>query len=246
MRRSFLNRPVAVLGQVLPMAALLLIGIVVLGSAALALVSRLGVPALSLSALSPFLVVRGQLWRAATWAFFDPDGQNLIFGSLMLGIFGRDLAALWGGARYLLICVGVATVAGLLTTLTGLVWDDVYQNQYLSIWPLADALIVAWAMLFPNRTILFMLMLPASGRNLLYLTAGMTVLFAVMYGFSNFVPHFLAMAAMYVYLRGGAALAAQLRLNRLLAPKRNSRFKVVDGGWNKDGGRGPNGSGWVH
>jgi len=246
MRRSFLNRPVAILGQSMPMASLVLIAFVVLGSASLALISRLGLPALSLSTLSPFLIVRGQIWRLATWAFFDTNGQNLVFGALMLGIFGRDLASLWGGVRYLIICFGVALGAGFLTTLVGGVWDDVYRAQYLSIWPLADALIVAWAILFPSRTILFMLMLPASGRNLLYLTVGMTLLFAIMYGFSNFVPHFLAMAVMYTYIRGGTLVSAQLRINRLLNPKRSTRFKVVDGGWNKDGQRGPNGSGWVH
>ena len=246
MRRSFLNRPVTVLGQAMPMASLGLIVFIVGGSALLALISRLGVPGLSLATLAPFLVLRGEVWRALTWAFFEADGQNLVFGSLMLGIFGRDLAGLWGGGRYLLVCTLVSLSAGLLTTAVGLVWADVYQRPYLSIWPLADALIVAWALLFPNRTILFMFMLPAAGRNLLYLTAGMTGLFAIMYGVANFVPHFIAMGAMYAYVRGGTLLAAQLRLNTLLTPKRDTRgLKVMDGGWNKDR-KDSNGSGWVH
>ena len=231
----------------MPAAALVLIAFVVLGSALLAFASRLGVPSLSLAALSPLLVLQGQVWRMATWTFFEPDGQNLVFGALMLGVFGRDLAPLWGGGRFLLVCVGVAVAAGVLTTLVGLLWTDVYRTQYLSIWPLADALIVAWSLLFPGRTILFMFMLPAAGKNLLYLTVGMTGLFAVMYGFSNFIPHFLAMAVMYAYIRGGTALAAQLKLNRLLAPKRtNPGLKVVEGGWKKDEGKDPKDSGWVH
>jgi hypothetical protein len=81
----------------------------------------------------------------------------------------------------------------------------------------------------------------------MYLTLGMTGLFAIMYGFSNFTPHFLAMALVYAYVRGGALLVAQIRINRLLGSKRNkSRLKVVEGGWNKDGRKGPNDSGWVH
>ncbi|MEO8501933.1 MAG: hypothetical protein ABI565_13525 [Vicinamibacteria bacterium] len=237
----------SLLGQSLPMASLALIVFVVLGSASLAFAARAGLPLFALTPLSPSLVLQGQVWRLLTWAFFDADGQNLVFGSLMLGIFGRDLAAFWGGPRYLLVCFGVALGAGLLTTLVGLLWADVQASQYLSIWPLADALIVAWALLFPNRTILFMLMLPAAGKNLLYLTLGMTGLFAVMYGVSNFVPHFLAMSVMYLYVRGGAIVEAQFRLNRLLAPKRTNRgLKVMDGGWNKEGRKGPNDSGWVH
>jgi membrane associated rhomboid family serine protease len=247
MRRSFLNRPVALLGQSLPMASLVLIVLVVLGSASLAFTARTGLPFLRLALLSPALVMRGEVWRLLTWAFFEADGQNLVFGSLMLAIFGRDLAALWGGARYLLVCAGVSIGAGLLTTLVGLAWADVQGSQYLSIWALADALIVAWALLFPNRTILFMFMLPAAGRNLLYLTLGMTGLFAIMYGVSNFVPHFLAMGVMYAYVRGGAMVEAQFRLNRLLSPRRsNPGLKVVNGGWNKEGRKGPNDSGWVH
>ena len=247
MRRPFLDRPVALLGQYLPMASLALIVFAVIGSAFLSLTTRLGVPSISLALLSPSMVLTGQVWRLVTWAFFELDGQNLVFGALMLGFFGRDLAGVWGGARYLVVCVGVALLSGGLTTLLGLAWGDVSRSQYLSIWPLADALAVGWAVLFPNRTILFMFVLPAAGRNLLYATVGITALFAVMYGFSNFVPHFLAMGVMYAYIRGGTVLAAQLKLNRLLAPKRgNPGLKVVDGGWNKDGGKGPNGSRWVH
>ena len=229
------------------MASLVLIVFVILGSAFLAFAARAGLPFFGLTPLSPALVLQGQAWRLLTWAFFEADGQNLVFGSLMLAIFGRDLAAFWGGVRYLLVCAGVAVGAGILTTLIGLIWADVHNSQYLSIWALADALIVAWALLFPNRTILFMFMLPAAGKNLLYLTLGMTGLFAIMYGVSNFVPHFLAMGVMYAYVRGGAIVAAQFRLNRLLAPKRtNPGLKVVDGGWNKEGRKGPNDSGWVH
>ncbi|MBX7184349.1 MAG: hypothetical protein K1Y01_04305 [Vicinamibacteria bacterium] len=247
MRRPFLDRPVALLGQYLPMASLALIVFTVVGSALLSLTTRLGVSSISAALLSPSLVLGGQLWRLLSWGFFELDGQNLVFGALMLGFFGRDLAASWGGMRYLLVCAGVVFFAGSLTALLGLVWGDVARSRYLSVWPLADALTVAWSLLFPNRTILFMFVLPAAGRNLLYATLGITGLFAVMYGFSNFAPHFLAMGVMYAYVRGGAALAAQMKLNRLLSPKRgNPGLKVVEGGWNKGAGKGPNDSRWVH
>jgi len=247
MRRSFLNRPVSLLGQSLPMAALLLASLAVVGSAMLALLHRSGIPSLTLLALSPDLVPHGQIWRMATWGFFEVNGLNLVFGALLLVLIGRDLAAYWGGLRYLAVSLAVVLIAGGLTTAIGLVWSDVGRTRYLSVWPLVDALIIAWSLLFPSRTILVMFVLPAAGRNLLYLTVGMATLFAVMDGFNYFVPHFLAMGAMYAYIRGGAIVAAQFRLNRLLTPKRaNPGLKVVDGGLNKDDGKGPRDSGWVH
>lgn len=241
MLQRTLNRPVNLLGQSMPMAALVLIVFVVGGSALLALFSRTGVPGLQAAALFPGLVLRGQVWRLVTWAFFETDGQNLVFGALMLGVFGRDLAARWGGVTYLGICVGVGLAAGIATTLVAFVWTDVAARAYLSVWPLVDALIVAWALLFPNRAILFMFVMPTAGRNLMYLTFGMTALFAIMSGVSHFVPHFAAMGAMYAYVRGGPLLAAQARVNELLRPRRDRR-----GLRGVDGGRGPNGSGWVH
>jgi hypothetical protein len=247
MRRPWLDRSVPFLGQYLPMATLLLLGFVVLGSALMAFSQRLGVPVVDLTFLSPARVLAGQVWRLVTWAFFDMDGQSLVFGGLMLGFFGRDLASFWGGRRYLLHCLGVAFFAGSLTALLGLVWADVGRGAYMTIWPLADSLAVAWSLLFPTRTILFMFVLPAAGRNLLYLTVGVTGIFAIMYGFSNFVPHFLAMGVTYAYIRGGALFRAQLKLNKLLSPKRpNPGFKVVDGGWNREGPKGSNDSRWVH
>lgn len=247
LRRSILDRPVAVLGQSLPVAALGLIVVVVLGSAFFMLGERSGVPLLSASQLSPALVMRGQVWRLMPWTFLETNGQSLVFASLMFGLFGRDLAGYWGGARYLLTCLGLALGAGLLTTVVGLLWSEVYRSQYLSVWPLVDALTVAWSLLFPNRTILFMFVLPAAGRNLMYITLGITVVFSIMYGFHNFVPHFLAMGLVYLHIRGSAAIAAQLRLRSLLSPKRTkSNLKVVQGEWNRDNRKDPNGSGWVH
>ena len=226
-KRSFLDRPVPVLGQSLPVAAVLLIALVVFGSALLAFGARMGLPVLGLAPLTPMAVGGGHVWRLLTWAFFDVNGQNLVFGGLMLALFGRDLVSLWGGARYLAVCLGVAGVTGIATFLVGLLWRDVWVTQYLTIWPLTDALIIAWATLYPSRQILVMFVIPASGRNLTHLTVGIAAIFALMYGFSYFVPHFLAMGLMYAYLRGGA-LFRGLVPGQSSRQRKHSNLKLVD------------------
>jgi membrane associated rhomboid family serine protease len=246
MKRSFLDRPVSILGQSMPLAVIGLIAFAVVGSALLMFGARTGIPLLGLMPLSPLAVFTGQVWRLLTWAFFDIDGLNLVFGALLMSVCGRDLAAVWGGLRYLLVCAGIALTTGIITTLLGFAWRDVYASAYLSIWPLADALMIAWALMFPTRGILFMFVLPAAGRNLLYLTVGITVVFALMYGFANFVPHFLAMGLMYAYIRGGVIWRTQSRLSQVFSKRKDTRgLKVVGSGWNRNEKR-PNGSGWVH
>ena len=70
-----------------------------------------------------------------------------------------------GGFLTLIFAFLAHGVPHLLGALLGLAWGDVSRAQYLSIWPLADALTVAWSLLFPNRTILFMFVLPAASAS---------------------------------------------------------------------------------
>ena len=246
MRRPFLDRQVSVLGQPLPMAVIGLIVFSIVGSTLLAFGQRMGIGLAGLTPLLPSAVMHGQVWRLLTWGFFEGDGQSLVFASLLIGFSGRDLTAAWGGRRFIALCAGIVFGTGIAATIVGIAWRDVYLFGYLTLWPLADALVIAWSVLFPNRTILFMFVLPAAGRNLLYATVGITVIFSLMHGFSYFVPHFLAMGLMYAYIRGGAIWRTRARLGQLLTPKRDTRgLKVVEGGRNRDP-KGPNGSGWVH
>ena len=56
------------------------------------------------------------------------------------------------------------------------------------MWPLADALIIAWATLFPTRQMLVYFVIPLGGRNLIYATLGGTLIFALLAGFVGSCP----------------------------------------------------------
>jgi hypothetical protein len=85
----------------------------------------------------------------------------------------------------------------------GFIWRDVRTAEYLTVWPLNEALIIAWASLFPSRQMLFQFVLPLGGRNLIVATLGMTMVFAMLTpnGFSVFLPHFIAEGLMLAYMR---------------------------------------------
>jgi membrane associated rhomboid family serine protease len=183
------------------------------------------------AALVPALVWQGQVWRLVTWVFFEGDPLSLLFGGLTLFWFGRDLCFAWGARRFLVTFFAIAVAAALATTLLGLAWPPLLRGYWTGSWPVISALIVAWAMIFPERQILFMLALPVSGRALLWLTLGGTLLYAVFSRLELYVPHLAAQLLMMAYARGfslrGLWQSWRIRGYERRARRRASHLKVV-------------------
>ena len=196
---------------------------------------RNGLPLLAYVSLAPAAIWHGQVWRLVTWFFFDPgiNPLSLIFWTMMLLLFGRDLCDAWGWRRFLRVYVGIGVAAAVVTCLIALVWRGLLDAEYLDSWPVVNALIIAWALLFPTRQILYSLVIPVSGKALVWITVGGTVFFALLYGIGRFVPHLAALGAMFAYMRGAGVLRRrwlELRLRGLArSPRRRSpHIRPVD------------------
>jgi len=200
-----------VLGVWIPRPIAWLIAAVIFMSAFGSLIERVRFPLVSLSFLDVYAVWSGQVWRLVTWALLQLDALSLIFGCLALYFFGPDLLRQWGTRRFFLNFFGGAAVVGAVTCLIGrYVWPPVAAIPHLGLWPMNEAMIIAWAALFRDRQILLYFALPVSGRNLIALTVAITVVMAALYGFPLFVPHFVAELAALLYMGvipGRSALA---------------------------------------
>jgi membrane associated rhomboid family serine protease len=226
------RRPIWILGAPFPAAIVWLCGFIVTASVVLAVAGRgASLPLLGQVALVPALLLRGEVWRALSWCFFELDPLGLIFSIMVLAFLGRDLVSAWGPRRFLAFYAGLGVVAAAATLLVSLVWRDLGAMRYLSTWPVVEGLIVAWATLFPTRQLLLYFVLPVQGRTLVILTLGGTVLFALL----------AAIAAALVYVRSFNNLLVRWKMSRLVrTARRPSHLKVVEK--KKDNG----GSGWVH
>jgi membrane associated rhomboid family serine protease len=178
-----------------------LIAIVIFMSAFGSLLERMGIPLLRYSVLMVGEVWRGEVWRLVTWAPMELSPLGLIFGCLLLYFIGPDLLRRWGTRRFFLNFFGGAALVGALTCVIGrFLWTDVALVPHLGLWPMQEAMIIAWAALFRDRQILLFFALPVAGRNLITLTVAITVVMAALGGFHVFVPHFVAELAALVYM----------------------------------------------
>ena len=185
----------------------------------------------SAAALVPGEVWSGQVWRLVTWVFFEGDPLSLLFGGLTLYWFGRDLCFAWGARRFLVTFFGIAIASAVVTCVLGRFWPVLLGTVWTGSWAVISALIVAWAMIFPERQILFMMALPISGRALLWLTLGGTLLYAVFGSLHYYVPHLAAQGLMIAYARGwslrGLWQSMRIKSYERRARRRASHLKVV-------------------
>lgn len=94
-------------------------------------------------------------WQVLTYAFVHGGLQHLLFNMFGVYMFGRDLERVWGPRRYLtyyLACALSAAVAQLgVTSLSGAYYPTVGASGAIF------GLLVAYAMVFPYRTIVLLI-----------------------------------------------------------------------------------------
>ncbi len=171
--------------------------------AALVLVSIAGAIAPGVragAALVPRAVGAGEVWRLLTWSLLETSPVSLLFEVLTLYWFGRDLCWAWGPRRFLAMWAGFAAASGAIATFFALALA--LPAGWAGPWPVLLAFVVAWGLLYPERQILLMLALPVTGRSLVWLTVLGTLLFAVFYGFADFLPEFAAEGLVLLWFRG--------------------------------------------
>jgi len=236
MRSLTLHRgSVYLFGKRFPVAVVAILAVTLLATLVGAVGLRSDFPLLAYVGLVPAAVWEGQLWRLFTWVFFVQGLTpiSLLFLAIMLLVFGRDLCDAWGSRRFVLVYLGLAGAAGVLTCLIARAVGGLMMANYLDCSPVIDGLVIAWALMFPTRQILFNFVIPVSGKSLIWITVGVTVFFALLSGIGGYVPHLCALAAAYAYMRGTPFLrrqwvGARLRGREATTRRRPGHIRPVD------------------
>lgn len=201
------------------------------------------------AALAPVLVQRGEVWRLVTWPFLQDSPFTLLFGGFMLWSFGQQLSYVWSERRLVTRFFGYTVGAGVLTTLLALVWEPA-STPHVGIWPVVNALLFAWAMLYPDRQVNIWGVLPLTGKTLGLLVLVGTVLYGIaaggVAGIGGFAPHLFAIGIAWVQgrPRGAGRPAVSQQARRWWADReakrRSKHLKVV-----RKNGSGDH-SGWMN
>ncbi len=158
-----------------------------------------------LAALAPVAILRGEVWRILTWPFVQTDVLGLLFGGYMLWSLGQQLSYAWSERRFVTRFVGYTVGASIGTTLLAFVWAEA-SLPHAGIWPIVLALLVAWAMMSPDRQVNFWGVLPMTGKTLALIAVGATILSGLFSGgipgIGRVAPHLIAIAIAFFQARG--------------------------------------------
>jgi rhomboid family protein len=192
--------------------------------------------------LVPALVVRNLwVWQLATYMFLHAGLLHILFNMLALWMFGTELERMWG-TRYFLKYYFVSGIgAGVLTVLFSLLPYGFAQQLHQSIVIGASgavyALLLAYALYFPDRPIYMYFVFPIPAR-VFVLIIGAIAFYSSMSetggGIAN-ATHLGGLLVGYIYLKGrggGANPLAELKyrywkwkINRV-----RKKFDVYSGG----------------
>jgi membrane associated rhomboid family serine protease len=144
-------------------------------------------------ALWPLLSGNFMPWQVLSYAFLHGDTLHLFFNMLGLWMVGSELEQMWGSRRYwqfLLAAVLVAALTQLLITfVAGSPVPTVGASGALF------GLLLAFGMLFPNRTIMPLFPpIPMKARNFVILFGGIELLMGVWGG--SGIAHFAHLGGM--------------------------------------------------
>lgn len=154
---------------------------------------NLFLPLTAFFALWPLAGGQFMPWQVVSYAFLHGDTLHLFFNMLGLWMFGSELEHLWGQRRYaqfLLASVLVAAATQLVVTgLSGSPVPTVGASGALF------GLLLAFGMLFPNRTIMPLFPpIPMKARTFVFVFGGLELLFGFMGG--SGIAHFAHLGGM--------------------------------------------------
>lgn len=147
--------------------ALFLIETIVSRSAGISLSQIIG--------LSASGVTSGLVYQFLTYPLIETQLLAVIFNGLLLWFLGSELEAGWGQKRYLQFLVAATVVAGLVyIAISGFILaGSIFSFPLKGMQGIGAALCLAYAVLYPNRTFMFMMIFPMKAKWFCALLIGM-------------------------------------------------------------------------
>src|SRR5689334_15542630 len=115
-------------------------------------------------ALIPAEVVqRFAVWQLVTYMFLHTGIGHILWNMLALWMFGAELERLWGTARFLRFYFLCGIFAGLTVVVFSYIFGGIYSATAGSSGAVL-ANLMAYALMFPDRTILFGFLIPMKSK----------------------------------------------------------------------------------
>ena len=133
---------------------------------------------ISLLGLTPEAVLtRGWVWQPVTYLFLHADVFHILFNMLAVWMFGVDLERRWGTQAFVRYYAVTGVGAGISAILASLlpIGPSSYNIPTIGASGAVYGLLMAWGIIFPHRTILFLGVFPLAARVFVLIMGGIVL-----------------------------------------------------------------------
>lgn len=155
--------------------------------------------ALSIISMDPEKILHGQVYRLITWVVIPPQSINIFVVIMLMFYFhvGRTLENYWGDFRYTLYIIAGIIFTDIGMMVTYLIMAAMGQASLLSAYAayglygastyyLCLSMFLAYAFMFPDLQVLYMMIIPIKVRWLGYLDIAYLIVTIVQYGLNQY------------------------------------------------------------
>ena len=162
------------------------------------LAKLLGFPLFFYLGFSAPLFFEGHVYQILTYPFVQMGLINFLFDALVIWFIGSELERLWGGKLYLKFIVCILLVAVLCYLFMALIFS--FSFHLMGITGLSYGLLLAYAVLFPNRILTFMLIFPMRAKYFCLILIGILLFGGLLSGNHTSWGHLGAMLGSYGFM----------------------------------------------
>jgi membrane associated rhomboid family serine protease len=155
--------------------------------------------------LIPVRFFEGHIYELITYPFFAKGVFEVLFECLLLWFVGSDLEAMWGSSRYgkflAFVVVGGGLFYLLLTwILSMMMGPSVLLSPLMGLAGVTSFLLLAFAILYPNKIFTFMFIFPMKAKHFCALIVGLFFFYGIFRNSYEAFGHLGAMACGYFHM----------------------------------------------
>lgn len=122
---------------------------------------------------------QGQWWKFFTSPWIHSDVLSLVINMLVVGFLGSELDRLWGSKRFLFFYSACAYLPIFIFTILDLILFNGTSGLFLGPTSAVYGLLMAYGILFAERQMLFMMVIPVKAKHFIWILVAIDLLSAL-------------------------------------------------------------------
>ncbi len=158
----------------------------------------------SVLGLSSAGLSKGLVFQFITYPFIDTQFMSVLFNGLVLWFIGSELESSWGNKVYTRFLAINVLVVGIIYGLVSFVFFNgtvVHHSALMGLTGLNYALLLSYAILYPDREMLLMMLFPVKARYFCIILAAIELYFALSSNGVSAWAHILSMGVAFVLVK---------------------------------------------